>query len=158
MNRVIKFRAWNPKDKQMLDWDSMIQSAWNTYRGGERTSLLYDILVLSKYDIIPMQFTGLHDKKGNEIYEGDLYKSPFSKKNIYKVVNYMGCTCGSLLNSKEEPLPLSFDCDEEGEGVISDDFHLKVQVIGNIYENPELIKKMPPPRKKPKPQNRGVKR
>lgn len=71
-----------------------------------------------------MQYTGLQDKNGVEIYEGDILVLPSSKTNG---VVFYGRGCFQL-RSKIDIDILCMYCLEE------------MQVIGNIYENPELIK------------------
>lgn len=74
------------------------------------------------------QFTGLKDKNGKEIYEGDIIKGVWGKNNIviFKVIwDKRGCFDGE---------------DAEGEPQVFDDFDGNLEVIGNIYENPELLK------------------
>jgi uncharacterized phage protein (TIGR01671 family) len=81
--REIKFRAWYEKDKQMLSWSDLHQSAWNSFRGETPISIIYEILVARKHDFEVEQFTGLTDKNGVEIYEGDVavpyYITPFGE-------------------------------------------------------------------------------
>jgi len=122
MNRPIKFRAWNKEWKMMLPVDSLSfdkdgavsvevtvkasdydhEKEWGDYVIGD--------------DVFLMQFTGLHDKNGKEIYEGDIVE--FNGKN-YEVWYRLGCF---------------FACNEVGYENES------YGVIGNIYENPELLK------------------
>jgi hypothetical protein len=82
-------------------------------------------------NLVYMQYTGLKDKNGNEIYEGDiLYMPAFSpEKNIVRF-NRGGFCLEPVLAA---PLESSFWPDikyAEDEGS---------EVIGNIYENPELL-------------------
>lgn len=81
------------------------------------------------------QFTGVYDKNGNEIYEGDiLYNEPIHKKTAkYKtpIKNFIVCfevcefKCKSTVGEKIVFLRYNTKCFE---------------VIGNIYDNPELLK------------------
>ena len=99
-----------------------------------------------------MQFTGLHDKNGREIYEGDIVIKPYidplgelyadTEDGKFKV----GFAHGQFVIYRTEPQPLIAWCHStKGEYVpnygnktnIEDKTVL--EVIGNIYENPDLI-------------------
>jgi len=79
------------------------------------------------------EFTGLHDKNGKEIYEGDIIIS-------HGYIRHAG--------GKEDKPPYKFEvtfdecCDHDGNGTLGwnlDPYELDYEVIGNIYENPELL-------------------
>lgn len=72
------------------------------------------------------QFTGLLDKNKTEIYEGDIVKSLIGKKDV--VIFKLGCFCW-------DNQPLTFDR-QDFKIYETEDW---AEVIGNIYENPELI-------------------
>ncbi|MFC2494744.1 MAG: YopX family protein [Candidatus Absconditicoccaceae bacterium] len=86
--------------------------------------MLSSILAGEHRDYIPMQSTGLFDRNDKEIYEGDIIKRLFYGKDRTIVVerdeDYGGFNISYWLQ----------------EGIVNTDTRV---VIGNIYENPELV-------------------
>lgn len=121
--RKIKFRAW---DGQQMSYgkeerfDDMI--AWRFHHFNDD-------------NIILMQYTGLKDKNGKEIYEGDIVN--FSNGNMMGTFN---------ANSEVKFLDGCFmieinDGWDEWDELWHYTKHWDVEVIGNIYENPHLLGK-----------------
>lgn len=106
MSRVIKFRAWGTRVQRM-------------YFNIEAKSNFVDYLDDSSFRV--MQFTGLHDKNGKEIYEGDILQYDFLPE-------------GSDQRSEVIFKNGKF-CIEDGNNYMPSG-----EVIGNIYQNPELLK------------------
>lgn len=122
--REIKFRAWDKKDKVMLP----IRDYFSNKRLGNEHkpgAVAFDLIEgLHNEDVVIMQFAGLHDCKGVEIYEGDILNLPEGR--VSKVVFEDGCFYTPVGTSRYRL------------GGWSSSF---VEVIGNIYENPELLTK-----------------
>lgn len=132
--RKIKFRAWDKELKSMryspcpdllLTMDGELYSE---HEDGEQRNVS-DIHIL-------MQHTGLKDKNGKEIYEGDIIKRPSS----YSLeVYWMGLAWGVRWkdNGNEEE---SIICDDGGDLSLQENALIFTEIIGNIYENPDLLK------------------
>ena len=128
---IPKFRAWDKELKTMLDV-SLIDLKKGVLVGehwkfGETNSMSFDEIVL-------MQSTGLKDKNGKEIFEGDGVRYNIDVVDIKKHPTLGFYT---VLNGREGFF---------GDGMIIEDFEKDaeefsqiVEIIGNIYENPELL-------------------
>ncbi len=125
MNREIKFRFWGDKS----GYDPIMRYWPNDH-------LILDSFLKAK-DIPCMQYTGLKDKNGKEIYEGDfLLDAEDSKPMRHRIV----CIDDG---AKFEIETLEDDKGHWSHGIIDDldDCDMKYfEIIGNIYENPELLK------------------
>ena len=118
--REIKFRIWAETD----DGNELIYLGKSECDNG----LWFDAPKhLDKY-ISLMQFTGLHDKKGNEIYEGDVCKRE-RHKELYEIVFYK--SSWAIKNETEKAIWHQEFCN----GAMTD----QLEIIGNIYENPDLL-------------------
>jgi len=74
-----------------------------------------------------MQYTGVKDKNNKEIYEGDIVK--YNDKLTGVIVwKYIGFVL-ELFNKKKSTIILWYDIDNRD----------NIEVLGNIYENPELV-------------------
>lgn len=121
MTREIKFRAWDKETKAMSKPFTLEDIADEFDCGYSVNIDLPDTYDGGWNDIVFMQFTGLHDKNGKEIYEGDIVDFPTS---IMGGPPYLVKT----INIFEMGSPASYPGIEYG------------KVIGNIHENADLIK------------------
>ena len=132
--REIKFRFWDKKRKYMYEVASL-HFTRNKVMSHIKPGLGGHVRDLDSNDIILMQYTGLKDKNGKEIYEGDIVKSTMHYGDDFG--NPVGEAEGQIIEVKwlekkgEQMVGFSFfPCDDMYD----------LEVIGNIYENPELLK------------------
>ncbi len=118
--REIKFRCWDILNKEMFNVEIMDFQERKVYR---------DTVSYRKFkDIELMQYTGLKDEYGDEIYEGDIVTLHNSR---YKVIFNMEQARFVLRDDKfEMEIPFTNNNNE------------RMEIIGNIYENSELIKEV----------------
>lgn len=117
--REFKFRAWRKEHKQM-DYSKSWQDLWEFHE--------YHDKVFGKDGYLLMQYTGLKDKNGKEIYEGDIVRG--RSYGFPTTRNYIGVV---------EYWYNGFSVKENKDKGIRDGLNTTFEVIGNIYENPELL-------------------
>lgn len=121
MNRELKFRAWHRREKRMWNWK-------------EVSGYYFGDMVAQKHAVL-MQYTGLKDKNGKEIYEGDIMGY---WGNACWVVAWDGKKSGWGFRYFNESTPDGGLLNHIAFG-ITNAVAVKKSVIGNIYENPELL-------------------
>jgi len=141
--REIKFRAWDNKSKEWLLGYEMPNLGGFSLFGelvlmGEWANILNEYLFdrngHKAEDLIVMQFTGLKDKNNKEIYEGDILKSApkgHEPRTLYQIIWDEENLRWTM---KEPDGALFYGCNTD------DNKFFVWEIIGNIYENPELLK------------------
>lgn len=116
----IEFRYWVPSMKKMFQWqeiEKMCSESVDTKKEGQ--------FVYEHKDVVQMLFTGLKDKNNNKIFEGDVLD--FDESEWGGQFNPEAIEMNKLIGKFEY-------C-----GTLSDVSQFR-KVIGNIYENPELLR------------------
>lgn len=146
MNREIKFRAWDGDKKQMhlpeysdketfhvLADGTIVETREYGFERHEMTSARPDTWTL-------MQYTALKDKNGKEIYEGDILRITWRTPNYGKYFQ-----SDDMWNDNEEIVfvewrNMGFAFIEKSGKQHSKRKDADIEIIGNINENPELLK------------------
>lgn len=127
--REIKFRVWDKNKKLFIPEDTyaiinrtsfgafgVMLTDWEDYKEGEYFYDRAQELVL---------YSGLHDKNVKEIYEGDVFGNQYTRGVVVREDN--GMFVVRFLDERVKPKP------------ITDPIIGRSAVVGNIYENPELL-------------------
>ncbi len=136
-NREIRFRVWTGHLKNTLSEAEMLY--WwpipiheQRYNDPNQRRFSLDNWALGSG---VMQYTGLKDRKGKEIYEGDIVQT-------YAMHEEKEVPLGKVVDGKHIPVPRVVEWREQDCGFnISRDRWNGYEVVGNIYENPELVEK-----------------
>ena len=120
--REIKFRAWDKNKQEMISGFMVESDTGKCYTGWQNSIELEDLIL--------MQYTGLKDKNGREIYEGDIVKC-WPRNGSFKAVELVEWdNCGFHPYSD-----CRLNCGCCASGLRGGE----TEVVGNVYENPELL-------------------
>ena len=124
--REIKFRAWHKEKKEIVKVEEIdFMNKVINYIDNDYENNRQEIIGACFEDIELMEYTGLKDMRGKEIYEGDiLFES--SGEEYFKVVFEDG----------------SFRLESEEYSLLLKNYAHICEVVGNIYKNSELIKEV----------------
>lgn len=134
MSREIKFRLWSKISKKFIETNNpnlefVINNNGYLY---SIENFYGEIYVLPQMDIEVLQFTGLQDRNGKEIYEGDILKYNFPYDERLKhisLVKFVETEASfGLKDIYGDEIPLY--------RIAANNYF---EIIGNIYENPELL-------------------
>ncbi len=124
--REIKFRAWEPLEgvfyTPIIGRDGR---SWDCYRDDEAFPVNDPI----------MQYTGLKDKNGVEIYEGDIIDYAYYGRYSIEYNNTFAQFETACIEKSGTEMFMYTNLFE------GDSMHINAEVIGNVYENPELLEK-----------------
>lgn len=122
-----KFRAWDKHEQKMFASDELIIWNNNVYANDSKKLSCNHLIGWTIDEEYLMQSTGLKDKNGKEIFEGDIVKMAkdvYSEPTYYEIVRHRG---GAYrLESKQHGCELWLR-------------HTDCEIVGNVYENPELL-------------------
>lgn len=118
-NREIKFRAWSELQDKMITWEDLLRGDGIA---GKMSEMFTDGTIL-------MQYTGLKDKNGVEIYEGDILKREAGElmkgEQWREIIREVRWNNGSFIYADWKL----------GEFIADNE----VEIIGNIHEHPHLL-------------------
>jgi uncharacterized phage protein (TIGR01671 family) len=116
--RELKFRGWDE------DYNKMVYEHSDT-----NFSFISSADIIKKYNLV-MQYTGLKDKKGIDIFEGDILKTKSGQIGICEFSIFAhNNSSGFVVRPKNDDVGVYFNPDI-----------CNFEIIGNIYENKDLLK------------------
>ncbi len=134
--REIKFRAWDKGEKYYKTWEDLVSIVYNERWFLDNEDKNYINCLFTDPDYTLEQYTGLKDKNGKEIYDGDVCRclvyDKYHKKHLVRGDIKIEEVETVINNIYDDSWPcVSLACVE---------LH-SIEIIGNIHQNPELLER-----------------
>ena len=126
---IPKYRAWDKHGQKMFANDELIIWNGNVYANDSKKLTCNNLKGWSIDDEYLMQSTGLKDKNGKEIFEGDI----LDYRGRKALVRWHGSYASFIYRFVDEPHK------QKAEWKPLYLAYMKCEIIGNIYENPEFL-------------------
>lgn len=131
---MIKFRAWHNELGRMMSISDMWFNVDSLGEIGLNDTIMNDYITVSPDEIELMKSTGLKDKNGKEIFEGDIITNGI---DIVDVRNHETLGFYTMVNGREVFFGHGTSIEEFEEDI--EGFTEIAEILGNIYENSELL-------------------
>lgn len=129
---IPRYRAWNKATKEMHEVDDIVSIDFEKKQIYVKT-LFFNQLNHYVFDaVVLMQSTGLRDKNGKEIFEGDILNIETDEENVRVEVSWDSKHALFVFESKKYN-------EKEALGELFEDNSYPFKIIGNIHTNPELL-------------------
>ena len=127
--KTIKFRAWETRGREngFMNYDPFLTNSFGKLSGSDSSTIL-------------MQFTGLLDKTGKMIFEGDVVK--YGKTHNYEIGYFTEYGLFGMMdeeNGKIIPLGHWGSSTRYSPYILSSYHTRRMEVVGNVHANPELL-------------------
>lgn len=133
--REIKFRVWDKEDNRMIVHEQDFIPLKICSLGVLRLSpnyenSMYELMDANRFEI--MQFTGLFDKQGKEIYEGDILKGFYNPNELF--IGKVSIELGNTIITFKDKI-ISCEAYMELSEFIKTENIIELEIIGNKFEN-----------------------